>query len=298
MSVVYNPWGNHFSLPTINSKITIQVTPNNSKTLDFNYKKNSNGKINLITLNKNVNSGNGYDHINISVKDTKGYINQISRTSIHSGTSIMKLALKILQKMGVTECELKDTSTFLCNINKNGIKQKVNMNYKIIMLLKHEQTYYMKFGFKPISQKNTNRGKNMSNKLKDEINKIRECSWKDLDTFMNHTEIFMNKNRLYSSLFNKALHNWNEFKTYYQRIYSIYPLDGPFHAFKDFRNETCHLFTTWFHFYINVATNNFELYSTIINIELFKNCKFESLKNIYEELLVTKWINSDIQTII
>jgi len=52
MSVVYNPWINNFPLLTKNSKITIQVTPNNLKTLEFNYKKNSNGKINLITSNK------------------------------------------------------------------------------------------------------------------------------------------------------------------------------------------------------------------------------------------------------
>ena len=121
---VYNPWGNNFSLPNTNSIIKIQIKPNNINTLDFRYKKNTNGRINMITTYKNMNVGNGFDHINISVKDGKGYINQISRTSKYKGNIMMKLALKLLQKIGVTECELEDSSQFICNINTNGRRQK------------------------------------------------------------------------------------------------------------------------------------------------------------------------------
>jgi len=237
-----------------------------------------------------VNAENSYDHINISVNNRKGCINQISRTSIHSGTTIMKLAIKILQKMGVTECELQDNSTFLCNINKNGLSKKVNINYRITMLLKKEKTYYMQFGFIPISQRNRSRGTDLTIFFKNEINEIRKCSWEDLDTFMKKIDTFMIENRLYPILYKEALHNWNEFKIFYQTMY-----DKPFHAFNNFKMETCHLFTTWFSFYINVATEQFKLYSSIIEKELFINCKFISLNNIYEELLFTKWINSNIQ---
>ena len=58
---VYNPWINNFSLPPHNSLLNIQVKSNNTNTLKFRYKINSNG-INLITVNKNINSGgNGFD---------------------------------------------------------------------------------------------------------------------------------------------------------------------------------------------------------------------------------------------
>jgi hypothetical protein len=203
---IYNPWINNFLLPSNNSIIDIQVKSNNKNTLKFRYKINTNG-FNLITINKNINSGgNGFDHINISVKNGKGHINQISKTSKFSGKNMMNLSIKILQQMGVNYCELEDNSVYVC--------KNIKINYKIITLFKFGETYYMQFGFKPISI-NNHINKDKTNFFKILIDRIKECKWTDLDTFMNNTNIFINQNRLYSIYYINAYNKWNEFKNFY-----------------------------------------------------------------------------------
>jgi len=137
--------------------------------LKFRYRLNSNGNIHLITLNKNSNIGDGYDHINILVKNGKGYIKQISRTSKYSGKNMMNLAIKILQKIGINYCELEDNSNFICNIySSNSESYKyVRLNYKLITLFQHEKTYYMQFGFNPINNNNIN----LTDFIREKINK-------------------------------------------------------------------------------------------------------------------------------
>jgi len=276
---IYNPWINKFLLPINNSLINIQVKSNNKNTLKFRYKVNTNG-FNLITIDKNINSGgNGFDHISISVKNGKGHINQISKTSKFSGKNMMNLSIKILQQMGVHYCELEDNSVYIC--------QKMRMNYKIITLLKFGETYYMQFGFKPISINNY-KNKDKTKLLKIIIDRIKECKWIDLDTFMNNTNIFINHNRLYSIYYITAYDKWNEFKKNYEDKYS-----SPFDAFKNFNDNTCYLFSIWLDFYIH-SSNNIHLYSSFIDYSLIEKCKLNDFKQLYDTLLSVKWINEDI----
>jgi len=285
--IIYNPWNNNFILPQINSTINIQVNQNSINTLKFRYKINSNGKINLITLNKNINSGNGFDHISISIKDGKGHINQISKTSKFSGKNMMNLAIKILQKNGVHYCELEDNSIFICQIYNNTIIKNIRMNYKIITLLKFGETYYMQFGFKPIS-KNNNENRDKTKFLSIMIDRIKECTWDDLNKFMNNTNTFITENRLYSIYYMNSYNKWKQFKDFFEIKYS-----RPFSSFKEFNNHTCHLFVTWLDFYIHSA-NNIHLYSSFIDSSLIEKCKFNEFKNLYDILLSVKWINEDI----
>ena len=276
---IYNPWINNFLLPSHNSLLNIQVKSNNTNTLKFRYKINSNG-INLITVNKNINSGgNGFDHISISVKNGKGHINQISKTSKFSGKNMMNLSIKILQNMGIHYCELEDNSVYIC--------ENIRMNYKIITLLKFEETYYMQFGFRPIFL-NNNINKDKTSFLKIIINRIKECKWIDLDTFMNNTNIFINQNRLYSIYYINAYNKWKEFKNYFENKYST-----PFNAFENFNNSTCYLFLTWLDFYIH-SSNNIHLYSSFIEQSLIERCRLNDFKKLYDTLLMVKWINEDI----
>lgn len=287
---IYNPWVNNFALPNNNSIINIQIKKTNINTLKFKYKKNLNGDINLITLNKNINYGNGFDHMNISVKNGKGYINQISRTSKLSGKNIMNLAIKILQNIGVEYCELEDNSIFLCKIhNYNSIKN-IRINYKIITLFKFGETYYMQFGFKPIYFDKNNNTNNINKTLffKNIITKIKECNWNNLDLFMNNTNIFIIENRLYSIYYNNAYNKWKEFKHYFENIYQ-----NPFDSFKDFNESTCHLFISWLDFYVHSA-NNINLYLSFIDPILIENCKLNYFKKLYDTLLSVKWINENI----
>lgn len=291
---VYNPWINNFILPKNNCLINIQVKSNSINTLKFRYKINTNG-INFITVNKNINSGsNGFDHISISIKNGKGYINQISKTSKFSGKNMMNLAIKILQNINIHYCELKDNSVFIC--------KNIRLNYKIITLLKFGETYYMQFGFKPIFNSksmniflnnkniyvNNNKNIDMTFFITQIVNKIKECKWIDLDTFMNNTNSFMNQNRIYSIYYKNSYNKWKEFKNYFEEKYT-----NPFDSFKDFNNNTCDLFINWLEFYIH-ASNNIYLYSSFINNELIDKCKLNDFKKIYDILLSVKWINEDI----
>jgi hypothetical protein len=159
------------------------------------------------------------------------------------------------------------------------------MNYKIITLLKLGETYYMQFGFKPIS-KIKNKDKTIDIKIL--IDNIKECTWLDLDRFMNSTSIFINENRIYSLYFIKSNKKWKEFKSFFEEKY-----ERPFDSFKEFKNTTCHLFIIWLEFYIHSA-NNIELYKRFIDPILLENCKLKELKEIYDILLSVKWINNNI----
>ena len=185
---------------------------------------------------------------------------------------MMNLAIKILQKMDIHYCELEDNSIFICKIYNNTIIKNIRMNYKIITLLKFGETYYMQFGFMPISN-NENKTKFLSIM----IDRIKKYTWDSLNKFMNNTNTFITENRLYSIYYMNSYNKWKQFNDFFEIKYS-----KPFSSFKEFNNSTCYLFETWLDFYIHSA-NNINLYSSLI-----EKCKFNEFKNLYDVLLSVK----------
>ena len=261
------------------------IKSNNSNTLKFKYKLSSNGNIHLITLNKN-NIGNGYDHMNILVKNGKGYIKQISKTSKYSGKNMMNLAIKILQKIGINYCELEDNSNFICKVyNYNSETYKdIRLNYKLITLLQYEKTYYMQFGFNPINKNNIN----LTDFIVERIKIIKECKWENLDKFMSNVKNFINVNRIYSVYYKDAYKQWKLFEKYFRPKF-----ERPFDSFQEFNKDICYLFTIWFDFYIH-SSLNIKLYEPFIGQKLIDDCKFNEFYILYNKLLKVKWINHDI----
>jgi len=232
---ILNPWSlDELLIPDHNSIIKVQVTKNNSMNfLNFNLKYNKIGNIELTTKNKNINKNcSGYDHIKIKIINNIGYIEQLSSTNKYSGTILMRLSLQILDKLNIEKCELKDNSTKKCKLENGNIKY---LDYKLITLLRYGQTYYMKFGFKPMNGLN-----NVSLDLKRCVNILQECEWKNLDKYFIKLSELIKTNRMYEFLFKNSLKNWNDFKDKFKNKYNY-----PFIAFIEYNDSNCYLFNEW-----------------------------------------------------
>lgn len=277
---ILDPWTNNntFVLPNINSKIKLQVIKNNKNNLlNFTLKYETNNTIILSISNVNKNTFVGHTHLTIKiVNNDVAYIEHLSKMTKYSGTVLMKLAIQILKRLNITKCELIDNSTIKCKLKNNTIKF---LNYKMITLLKHGQTYYMKFGFKPIKDENID----LSNQIRSIINFLKRCSWNNIDNYFHILLRNINTNyRL--KLHSKALHNWLEFKKNFIDIY-----DNPFKAFESYNDDNCYLFNDWLNYILYISRSR--------NIESINANNYNYIQKINELdtlLLDIRWINNNI----
>lgn len=276
---ILDPWAdnNTFVLPNTSSNIKLQVIKNNKNNLlNFTLKYELNNTIILSTSNVNKNTFVGHNHLTIKIVNDVAYIEHLSKMTKYSGTVLMKLAIQVLKKLNIKKCELIDNSTIKCKLKNNTIKF---LNYKMITLLKYGQTYYMKFGFKPIKGENID----LSNQIKSVINFLKRCSWNNIDNYFHILLRNINTNyRL--KLQSKALHNWLEFKENFIDIY-----DNPFKAFESYNDDNCYLFNDWLNYILYISRAR--------NIESINANNYNYIQKINELdtlLLDIRWINNNI----
>ncbi len=274
-----NPWKiNNIELPSYNSVVKIKLNKNKLDEILFNIKYRNNGNIELITKNKNTNiNSSGYEYLKLIIKNNIGYIDQISSSNKYSGSIYINLALQLLKKLNIKKCELKDNSTKKCQLKNGKIKY---LDYKLINTFRFGETYYMKFGFRPIN-KITN--KNMSNDLVINVQILKECTWDDIDKYFKKLGVKIINNRTYEILFNKALLNWNEFKQSFIGLYN-----NPFDAFNEYNDTNCYLFNEWLS-YMRIIYEKKNL-NNIINMRNIKY--FDAFNRIIDIFLNVKWIKN------
>jgi broad specificity phosphatase PhoE len=76
------------------------------------------------------------------IKNNESYIANIHKSEKASGSDVVKFVLKLNEKLGVTKTYLHDGAQIDCKNNKYYLS--------LIKLLEKKETFYMKFGFKPI----------------------------------------------------------------------------------------------------------------------------------------------------
>jgi hypothetical protein len=273
---IYDPWKNNSTFPINESEIQIKIRNNFSNTLRFLIKRNKNN-INIITKNINttskISSTYNYPHLYISIKNSIGYIKTIQAMTNYSGSQLMNLAIKILKNMNVHICELDDVSVKICKFKINAKNIKFDINYKILSLFKHYQTYYMKFGFKPMDGIN-----DKSEKLKELVIIIKKNSWDNIESCIN-----LSRNGILQRMFNYAIDNWNNFKAKYKTYDNT-----PFVAISKYSDEDCYLFTYWLSYIIYISTTpNIVLKNLKNKNEIEFITYFNQLLNI---LMTVKWI--------
>ena len=104
---------------------------------------------------------------------TESIIENISKSTIYSGSEYVILGLQIIYRLyghnKEYKCKLIDSSFFICDRKINLFRTKSNeiitlkeeIQYKIISLLRFGTTFYMPFGFNAYNKNN------MSNKNND-----------------------------------------------------------------------------------------------------------------------------------
>jgi hypothetical protein len=262
--MIFDPWSeesNNLINLINNNELNILGPKSNKKKERFVIKLNIENNNNCIILQSEINKNTGLRYIYIKIYNDIGTIENISKSTIYSGSEYLMLSLQILFLLNIKKANLHDDSYFICDELNNFFHKKTEMEpYKIISLLRFGNTSYMQFGFKPISKKFYT---DMSDNIYSLIDKLRKISWDDINNVLikgvelinSGKNVKNNKDwrklnqekwiRYWMAIYN----SWSSFKEkYYDN--EEYPLT-PFGSFAIYENADCALFCDWLELHPN-----------------------------------------------
>ena len=305
---MFDPWGDK------NNNLKNLIINNSDKELNLlgpiSNKNNERSLIKLkinnsnstLTLKSDIDKNTGFRYIYIKIINNIATIENISKSSNYSGSEYLMLSLQLLYLLNIKTVNLHDDSYFICDELNNFFHKKTEMepykkmSYKIISLLRYGNTFYMQFGFKPISKKYINNKiiyTDMSEYIYNLIDKLREISWDDINNVLIKGIKLINNDKNVKN--NKGWRKLNQEKwiKYWTTIYNSwlkfkqkycdnkeFPLT-PFGSFTIYENTDCALFCDWLELYSNTYlhfknVNQYIFNNEIVNIpglNEFRECK-------------------------
>ena len=320
--MIFDPWSdennNLINIVNNNNKLNILGPKSNKKKerfiINLNIEKNNNN----IILKSDIDKNTGLRYIYIKINNNIGTIENISKSTIYSGSEYLMLSLQLLYLLNIKKANLHDDSYFICDELNNFFHKKTEMepykkmSYKIISLLRYGNTFYMQFGFTPISKKYNKNNKiiytNMSNNIYTLIDKLRKISWNDInDVLIKGIELINSgkniKNdkdwrklnqekwiRYWMAIYN----SWSKFKEKYHDN-EKYPLT-PFGSFAVYKNEDCALFCDWLELYSNTYLHFKNVNQYIFNNQIVEIPGLNEFRKCKIILDSCNWINDNIHS--
>jgi hypothetical protein len=293
--------------------------------LEFNYYYDT---IQMCGCLNTINKTNNYNNISLKLYKDIAIIENISRSDIYRGSEYMLLALQIIYKLKYKKSMLQDLAYFSCDrkmnfFSNNPTSKKMEIQNKLIYLLKFGSTFYMPFGYKPVIKKNEindfnneiiekNNGDyvDISNNIDILIEKLNNISWNDINNYIINIKLLMNNDKLKNSnkIFDFRIYNYKKWKTYWLNIckswnifYNKYNsvVNSPFQAFSTFNKSECDIFINWLELYSFSVEQTQSYNSSIFNDNINNNLKILAGINDFKKLklLVEKcnWLNKNIR---
>ena len=322
---------NNKSIILVNGKNIIKgpfSIENKRYELEFNYYYDTTQMCGFLNT---INETNNYNNISLKLYKDIAIIENISRSDIYRGSEYMLLALQIIYKLKYKKSMLKDLAYFTCDRKMNFFSnipssKKMEIQNKLIYLLKFGSTFYMPFGYKPvikknevetfltlnneIIEKNNDAYVDISNNIDSLIENLNNISWKDINNYIINIKLLMNNDKLKNSnkIFDFRIYNYKKWKTYwlnickswnifYIKYYTI--VNSPFQTFSIFNKSECNIFINWLELYSFSVEQTQPYNSSIFNDNINNNLKI--LAGIHDfkklKLLVEKcdWLNKNIK---
>ena len=319
--MIFDPWGegnNNLINLIKNNELSILGPKSNKKKERFLIKldveKNNHGIIFKSETDKNT----GLRYIYIKIYNNIGTIENISKSGIYNGSEYLMLSLQLLFLLNIKKANLHDDSYFICNELNNFFHKKTytepykKMSYKIISLLRYGNTFYMQFGFKPISKKYNKNNKiiytDMSDNIYNLIDKLRKISWDEINNVLIKGVSIINNGKTVKN--NKGWRKLNQEKwiKYWTTIYNSwsnfkkkyhdnqeYPLT-PFGSFAIYENADCALFCEWLELYSNTYLHFKNVNQYIFNNEIVEIPGLNEFRQCKIILDSCNWINDNIHS--
>lgn len=298
--------------------------------IEFNYYYDSTQMCGFLNT---VNKTDNYNNISLKLYKDIAVIENISRSDIYRGSEYMLLALQIIYKLKYKKSMLQDLAYFSCDrkmnfFSNNPTSKKMEIQNKLIYLLKFGTTFYMPFGYKPLikkneinnfdlnneiyedNEKNNNNYIDISNNIDILINKLYNISWYDINNYISNIKLLLNNNKLKNNtkIFNFRIYNYGKWKTYWLNIckswnifYDKYnnEVNSPFQAFSIFDKKECDIFINWLELYSFSVEQTKPYDSSIFNNDININLKILAGINDFKKLklLIEKcdWVNKKIK---
>ena len=319
--MTFNPWGFENNLEElINTQKEINIIgPISNITkerhiITLKIDKNDNE----ISLKSNLDSKTGLRFLYIKIKDDIGVLENISRSDIYYGTEYIILGLQLLYLLNIKISTLIDDSYFICDFRDNFFFKKSELEpykkipYKMISLFRFGNTFYMKFGYKPMSIEYDNKNKKIykdeSNAVYILLDNLYKIGWNEIDDILKNgikminecKEIKNNKNwrvidqNKWIKYWNTIYNSWTHFKMkYYDETEFQYT---PFRSFIMYDKNDCALFCDWLELYSHTYMNFMNINTYVFNNQIQEIPGIKDFSKLKILLNSCKWINNDVHS--
>ena len=321
--MIYDPWKDTKSLVSIillNNRILI-LGPNikkSSNNLNENNFKRLYILFNIKINNDNIsifsdtigNSGFNNLYLEANLTNKKAEIKKLEKSDVYSGTDLMLLGLKILQRLDINIVNLDDDSKIKCS-NRNNLNRSYtkDLQYNIISFFKYKKTYYMKFRFLPYIGT-----ENIKIRLDNLLQELYKIKWNIINNYIkqglktlqkiNNGKNNIISNKLRFSNINKWKIYWNIIKSSFELLYNEYHTiyDSPFKALEKFDENKCKIFANWLELYslsnyIFKEINSYNFYTNNNNIISLDIPGKKEIKKLLELFRSIEWKINDLRTI-
>jgi hypothetical protein len=305
MNIILDPWNPEpFILSEGIFEIKGPFTNKNERfSIKFQYSKINNISSKLETVE---NESENFKHLYLKIKKDECIIENISKSSIYRGSEYMILGLQIIYRLCIKKSSLIDSAFFNCDTKMNffsvptnqNITKKEEIQNKLIALFRFQSTYYMPFGFRPISKETR---MDITDEINSLLTKLNEISWESIDEYITLIKKSIDENKYPRNDF--LIRNKQKWKNYWTNVYKSWKLiyekyhlqcPTPFRSFILYNHNECHLFINWLELYSfryieynQIVLNHINQFKTeIVGINEFKKLK-TIINNVY-------WINDNV----
>jgi len=274
--------------------------------IEFIYENKGN---NIFYLYTSYNDSNDFKHLYLKMYPTESIIENISKSTIYSGSEYVILGLQIINRLyghnKEYKCKLIDSSFFICDGKINLFRTKSNeiitlkeeIQYKIISLLRFGTTFYMYFGFIPYNKINM---KNINDDILKLVSQLWDIKWSDIDSYMKKMIEIVLSNKYKTNI---MIRNYNKWYNYWiniskswilfkEKFSSISPT--PFRSFSFFNYEECGEFINWLELYSFRYMNYNKFVFNNINNSSREMSGIVLFKKLYNTINNVVWINNKI----
>ena len=274
--------------------------------IEFIYENKGN---NIFYLYTSYNDSNDFKHLYLKMYPTESIIENISKSTIYSGSEYVILGLQIINRLyghnKEYKCKLIDSSFFICDREINLFRTKSNeiitlkeeIQYKIISLLRFGTTFYMYFGFIPYNKINM---KNINDDILKLVSQLWDIKWSDIDSYMKKMIEIVLSNKYKTNI---MIRNYNKWYNYWiniskswilfkEKFSSISPT--PFRSFSFFNYEECGEFINWLELYSFRYMNYNKFVFNNINNSSREMSGIVLFKKLYNTINNVVWINNKI----